>query len=191
MAVRRFPIEGGHVLMFARAIGEADALYSDERAALDGLAGVAVPPTFVQCSAQFDPDFPLRPQPGRPWFGSGPSGSTAGASGGRGERGSSASAPEGDTDSADRSDNPSGGSALHAEQRFDYLRPVRVGDVLSATQRAGRTWEKEGRRGGKLVFTESITEYRDAAGELVVTATAVAVRTRAVPARSSGSEDRS
>ena len=53
----------------------------------------------------------------------------------------------------------------------------RVGDVLTATSKPGNTWEKEGRRSGKLIFSESVTEYRDATGELVVTATSVGVRT--------------
>jgi hypothetical protein len=52
-----------------------------------------------------------------------------------------------------------------------------VGDVLTATSKPGKTWEKEGRRGGKLTFSESVTEYRDQNGELVVTATSVGVRT--------------
>ena len=50
-------------------------------------------------------------------------------------------------------------------------------DVLTATVKPGKTWEKEGRRAGKLVFTETIVEYRDQAGELVVTARGVGVRT--------------
>jgi hypothetical protein len=41
----------------------------------------------------------------------------------------------------------------------------------------GNTWEKQGRRSGKLIFTETITEYRDQKGELVVTARGVGVRT--------------
>jgi len=52
--------------------------------------------------------------------------------------------------------------------------------VLSAATRPGETWEKQGRRGGKLVFNELITEYRDEAGELVVTARTVGVRTEKV-----------
>jgi hypothetical protein len=52
-----------------------------------------------------------------------------------------------------------------------------VGDVLTATTKPGQRWEKEGRRAGKLVFSESITEYRDQDGELVVTARSVGVRT--------------
>ena len=30
--------------------------------------------------------------------------------------------------------------------------------------RAGERWEKEGKRAGKLLFSEMITEYRDEAG---------------------------
>ena len=41
----------------------------------------------------------------------------------------------------------------------------------------GETWEKESKRAGKLVFSESITEYRDQNGELVITARGVGVRT--------------
>ena len=49
--------------------------------------------------------------------------------------------------------------------------------MLTATTFPGKTWEKEGRRSGKLVFSESVTEYRDQNGELVVTARGVGVRT--------------
>ena len=41
----------------------------------------------------------------------------------------------------------------------------------------GKTWEKEGRRGGKLRSANRSTEYRTQAGELVVTARGVGVRT--------------
>ncbi|SNQ47185.1 conserved hypothetical protein [Frankia canadensis] len=107
------------------------------------------PPTFVQSGAQYDPDYPLRPTPGEPWLGSGktPSGAKP----------------------------PEGGGGLHGEQHYVYHRPVRVGDVLTATTTPGKSWEKSGRRGGKMVFEEIVTEFRDAAGELVVTARAVRV----------------
>jgi hypothetical protein len=49
--------------------------------------------------------------------------------------------------------------------------------VLTGATKPGKTWEKEGRRSGKLVFSESVTEYRDQKGELVVTARGVGVRT--------------
>src|SRR5262245_7094528 len=72
MAVERFPIEAGHVLMFARSIGDPNPIYSDaEHAADTEGGGIIAPPTFVQASAQFDPDYGLRPRIGRTWFGSG------------------------------------------------------------------------------------------------------------------------
>ena len=85
---------------------------------------------------------------------------------------------------------PAAGAAaagLHAEQHFEYHRPLRPGDVLSATTRRG---QRPGRRRaggpGKLVFSEIITEYRDQEGELVVTARGVGVRTERVPHAGAG-----
>lgn len=149
MAVERFPIEFGHILMFARSVGDPNPIYADPERAI-------APPTFVQASAQFDPDYFLRPKIGQPWFGSGkePTGIKREGGGGGG-----------------------GGGGLHAEQHFEYHRHLKPGDVLTATTKPGKTWEKEGRRAGKLVFSESVTEYRDQNGELVVTARGVGVRT--------------
>lgn len=157
MTAERFPVEAGHIMMFARSVGDPNPIYYDEDYARGTEVGsVIAPPTFVQASAQFDPDFPLRPKPGQPWLGSGKeaSGLTGGSSGGGG-----------------------GGGGLHAEQHFEYHRHPKPGDVLSATTRRGDSWEKQGRRAGKLVFTESITEFRDQHGDLVVTARSVGVRT--------------
>ena len=155
MSVERFPVEAGHIMLFARAIGDANPEYYG---AITGGAMVPAPPTFVQSSAQFDPDYFLRPKPGEPWFGSGrhATGVVHGEGGG------------------------GGGGGLHAEQHYEYHRPLRAGDVLTATVRPGETWEKQGRRGGKLVFVESVTEYHDESGELVVTARGVGVRTEKV-----------
>ncbi len=153
MPIERFPVEAGHVMAFARAIGDGNQVYVDaDDAASRGLDGVIAPPTFVEAGAHFDPDYPLRPKPGRAWpgIGSGGSGSEEVL-------------------------------ALHAEQHYLYARPLEVGDVLSATTSKGRSWEREGRRGGKLRFEETITEYRDEAGDLVVTSRSVEVRTERAP----------
>ncbi len=157
MAASRFPVQEGHILMFARSVGDENPVYSDEAYAKTTEAGgIIAPPTFVQSSAQFDPDYFLRPKAGKPWFGSGknPTGVTRTEGGGGG-----------------------GGGGLHAEQHYEYHRPLRAGDVLTAKTFPGKTWEKEGRRSGKLVFSESVTEYRDEKGELVITARGVGVRT--------------
>jgi hypothetical protein len=163
MTVERFPIEAGHVMMFARSIGDPNPVYFDEAYARASEVGAIVaPPTFVQAAAQFDDDYPLRPKIGAPWFGSGrePTGAKRSSSNGGTERGT--------------------GTGLHAEQHYVYHRPLRVGDVLTATTRPGARWEKMGRRAGKLVFAETVTEFRDEHGELVVTARGVSVRTERV-----------
>ncbi len=158
MAISKFPIEAGHIVLFARAVGDDNPIYHDADYAKTTEPGATVaPPTFTMASAQFDPDYPLRPKNGQTWFGSGkePTGlQRKEGSGGGG-----------------------GGGGLHAEQHFEYHRHINPGDVLTATVKPGKTWEKEGRRSGKLVFSETVTEYRDQKGELVITARGVGVRT--------------
>ena len=73
------------------------------------------------------------------------------------------------------------GAGFHAEQTFTYHRHPRAGDVLSATVRPGQRWEKEGRRGGRLVFTETVTDFVDQDGEPVVSASFVSVGTARKP----------
>ena len=76
------------------------------------------------------------------------------------------------------------GSILHAEQHFEYVRPVRPGMVLTVTTEPGQTWVKRSRSGAELHFAEQRVEYRDAAGHLVVAARNVSVTpvAAAVPA---------
>jgi hypothetical protein len=137
--------------MFARAIHDEDPVFRDAQLAGErGLNGIPAPLTFAQAGAQFDPDYPLRPKPETPWFGSG-------------------------ADAGFR--NPGLTTILHAEQHFTLHRPLTVGDVLTWEVRDGATWTKPSRRGGSLTFHEIVTEFRDAAGELVVTARAVTVDT--------------
>lgn len=158
MAVEKFPVEASHIMMFARSIGDDNQIYYDsDYAGATEVGSVIAPPTFAQASAQFDPDYFLRPKIGQPWFGSGkePTGVKKSESSGGG----------------------GGGGGLHAEQHFEYHRHLQPGDVLTATTKPGKTWEKEGKRSGKLIFSESVIEYRDQNGELVITATGVGVRT--------------
>jgi len=156
MAIEKFPVEASHIMMFARSIGDDNPIYYDEDYAKGTEPGsIIAPPTFSQSSAQFDPDYHLRPKnSGVGWFGSGQ-----------------------EATGAKQESSGSGGGGLHAEQHFEYHRPLKAGDVLNATTRAGKTWEKQGKRSGKLTFLESITEYRDQNGDLVVTARGIGVRT--------------
>ena len=162
MAIDKFLIEASHIMMFARSIGDDNPVYYDEEHKSEsGCEGIIAPPTFAQSSAQFDPDYFLRPKiGGEGWFGSGKEASGAKPSSSSGESGG-------------------GGAAmgLHAEQHFEYHLPVKAGDVLSATTKPGNTWEKESKRAGKLKFSESVTEYRNQDGDLVITATGVGLQT--------------
>ncbi|MPZ97894.1 MAG: hypothetical protein GEU80_00935 [Dehalococcoidia bacterium] len=165
MAVEKFPVEAGHIMLFARAVGDQNQIYYDEDYAKGTEPGGTIaPPTFVQASAQFDPDYGLRPKIGQKWFGSGknPSGSNA---------------PEEPAAEGEGGGRGGGGTGLHAEQHYEYHRHLRPGDVLHAVSKPGRTWEAEGRRAGKLHFSEGITEYYDQNNELVITARSVGVRT--------------
>lgn len=172
MAIKQFPVEATHIMMFARSVGDHNPVYHDaEQAAAGETNGIIAPPTFAQSSAQFDPDYPLRPRPGVTWFGSGkhPSGLAP-----------KPKVEGGDGDSKKKKKSGGGAGGLHAEQHFEYHRHLRPGDVLTAKTTPGKTWEKQSKRAGLLKFSESITEYYDQNGELVITARGVGVRTERV-----------
>lgn len=154
--VDRFPVEAGHIMLFARSIGDTNQVYYDEDYAKTTEAGgIVAPPTFVQASAQWEEGYSLRPVIGEPWFGSGkePTGVKRESGGG------------------------GGGGGLHAEQHYEYHRHLRPGDVLRSVNKPGESWERESKRAGKLKFSESITEYYDQNDELVITARSVGVQT--------------
>ena len=153
--VDRFPVEAGHIMLFARSVGDTNQIYYDEDyAATTEPGGVIAPPTFVQASAQWEDGYSLRPTIGEPWFGSGKE-------------------PTG----VKREPGGGAGGGLHAEQHFEYHRHLRPGDVLRSVNKPGASWERESKRAGKLSFSESITEYYDQNDELVITARSVGVRT--------------
>ena len=154
-----FYVDRTGILLFASALGETNPIYWDEEYARGTpLGGVIAPPTFAISSAHWNPDYSLRgirripspkPKPARAEAGA----REGGAGGGNLAR------------------------VLHGEQRFEYHQPLRPGMRLTVTTRPGRTWTKDGKRGGTLRFSESVSEYRDEQGALVVTATSVGVLT--------------
>ncbi|WP_040490988.1 FAS1-like dehydratase domain-containing protein [Ilumatobacter nonamiensis] len=156
MGAENFYVEAGHIMMFARSIGDENPAFDPTRT---DPSTVVAPPTFVQSSAHFDPDYYLRPKIGASgWFGSGgtPSGTQPDVGG--------------------ESTGGRQGGGLHAEQHFEYHRPVVPGAALTARVSDGETWEKQSSRGGTLVFRERITEYVDRNGDAVVTARSVGVQ---------------
>ena len=180
MADSKFSVEASHIMMFARAVGDANRIYYDEEYAKGTEpGGIIAPPTFAQASAQFQENYSLRPKIGKPWFGSGatPSGTLMPP----GQAAEPADEPKsGAKEGGQKKTSGAAAGGLHAEQHFTYHRQLQPGDVLTASAKPGKTWEKQGKRAGKLVFSETITEYRDQHGELVVTARGVGVRTERV-----------
>lgn len=67
---------------------------------------------------------------------------------------------------------------LHGEQEFVFHGPPpHAGDVLTGRSRIDRVYEKAGKRGGTMAFTEMVTEYRDAAGSLVAESRSTMIET--------------
>jgi len=154
MAIEKFPVDASHIMMFARAIGDPNQIYYDADYAASTAPGeIIAPPTFTMAGAQFDPDYEMRPKVGDTWIGSGRD--TTGVV---------------KTQQGDRS-----GARMHAEQHYVYHRQLSAGDVLEAEVRQGRVWEKEGGQGRKLSFEETITDFRNQHGKLVITETNVLV----------------
>ena len=59
------------------------------------------------------------------------------------------------------------GRLLHGEQEFEYLRPIRAGDVLRFRSRTKDVFEKQGKRGGVMTFVIGETEFRSEQGDVV------------------------
>jgi hypothetical protein len=153
-----FPVDRSAILDFAAALGETNPIYWNEsHARATPLGGVIAPPTFAVVSAHWNPDHLFRGVRRIP---------------AQGER------REGERRARERAEGePILSRVLHGEQRFVYHQPIRPGMRLRVATRPGKSWEKEGKRGGKLRFSESVSEYRDEAGELVVTAISVGIVT--------------
>jgi acyl dehydratase len=146
-----FPVDRTAVMLFARSLGDINPVFWDPGdPATKAAGGIVTPPTFVQSSAHWDPNYALdltRPRKG-------PAPAHRGDAGGGGL-----------------------GRGLHAEQHYEYHHPIHPGDTLTVTTRPGERWEKQGKRGGKLLFSESITDYTNQDGVLCVTARSVGVQT--------------
>jgi acyl dehydratase len=66
---------------------------------------------------------------------------------------------------------------LHGEQDFEYVKPIRAGDVLTFRSRTKEVFEKQGKRGGKMLFIIGETEYRNQRGEVVAYTRNTAIET--------------
>ncbi|HYR95081.1 MAG TPA: MaoC family dehydratase N-terminal domain-containing protein [Candidatus Binatus sp.] len=66
---------------------------------------------------------------------------------------------------------------LHGEQEFEYVKPIRAGEVLTVRSRTKDVFEKEGSRGGKMLFMVSESEYRNRRGEVVAYSRSTTIQT--------------
>lgn len=166
MSARKFPVEAGHIRMFAEAIGDPNPVYNGGTDPVGDRARMIAPPTFVEASIHYDPAFPYRPRIGEPWFGSA-------------AEPSSAPAPR------PAAGGPEGGTSFHAETRLEYHGVLRPGEVLTVREGSGSSWQKDGARGGRLWFSTSVTDFLRGE-ELVVRSTMVVVSTESKVDQSAG-----
>ena len=160
MTAQKFPVEAGQIMMFARAIGDANPVYYAGEDLATGSEHVIAPPTFVEGSIHYDRSFPYRPRIGEQWYGS------------------AAESSSGPPPAAAAGPGNAGGTSFHAETHLEYFGLLHPGDLLDVQQQAGESWEKAGSRGGRLWFDSYIAEFlRD--GAPVVRSTTVVVTTEA------------
>lgn len=72
---------------------------------------------------------------------------------------------------------------LHGEQEFEYLQPIRAGDVLTSTIRIDDVYEKAGARGGTMKFIVLASEFVNQHGETVLRSRATLIETGQVVKR--------
>jgi acyl dehydratase len=159
VTARHFPVEAGHIMMFARAIGDPNPVYHGAADPESNGSEVIAPPTFVEASIHYDDTFRHRPRIGERWYGSGRTASGA-------DRPTSGAGPA------------TGGTAFHAETHFEYYDVLRPGDLLRVHERPGDRWEKRGARGGRLQFWSQVVDFQKH-GATAVRVTTVAVKTDA------------
>lgn len=74
---------------------------------------------------------------------------------------------------------------LHGGSEFIFHGPPpKAGDKLIGQARIADIYEKEGKRGGTMTFVETVTEFRDEAGNLVAENKATIIETGQAPKES-------
>lgn len=66
---------------------------------------------------------------------------------------------------------------VHGEQSYKFNQLAYVGDTLSAETAITDVYKREGERGGKMIFVEFETEYRNQHGEHVLTERPIRIET--------------
>lgn len=66
---------------------------------------------------------------------------------------------------------------VHGEQRYEFERPLYVGDVLTGTTTLVDVFQREGSRGGTMTLAVFETEYTGESGELVLSEESTVIET--------------
>ena len=137
-APRSFVIEAGHIRHFATAIEDANPIYADEAYARNTpYGGVIAPPTFFRATGYALP--------------------------GPGSR--RAAAPQGPA-ARQAGGPPAGGTGLDGGSEWEFFKPVRPGDVITAVSKLVDLQERQG-RAGAMIIRRTETVYTNQLGELV------------------------
>jgi len=76
---------------------------------------------------------------------------------------------------------------LHAEEEYEFFGPPpRAGTTLRARTKIANVYEKEGRRGGKLIFVVAETEFQNEQGSTVAISRTTVVKTESAPSTKEG-----
>ena len=73
------------------------------------------------------------------------------------------------------------GMILHGEQEFAYNRPVYVGEKFTVNQKLVEVYEKEGAKGGSMVFFVAKSEFVDAEGKVACTSRGTFIERKPAP----------
>lgn len=132
----RFEVKKEHILDFCAAIGDANPLFTDEKAAGAGpYGGIIAPPAFytsMRTGQGLDPRVVY------------------------------------------------GNMTMNAGQHWEFVAPVRPGDVITASTKVHEIFEKTG-RSGRMVFLVRRTTYRNQRAETVAVADASMVYRKTEP----------
>ncbi|MDO8490485.1 MAG: MaoC family dehydratase N-terminal domain-containing protein [Dehalococcoidia bacterium] len=69
------------------------------------------------------------------------------------------------------------GASLHGEEEFEYFQPLKAGDVLTGRMKTVKMFEKQGHRGGRMLFAVIETTFTNQKGEKVMVARETMIET--------------
>jgi len=69
---------------------------------------------------------------------------------------------------------------LHGEEEYEYFRPIFCGDILTCATKIVEAYEKQGKRGGKMIFVVFESTFHNQKGEKVLVSKSTIIQTGGV-----------